>query len=57
VVPGGVDLFFEELAMIAPRGTVPDPAKILPVFEKHRQELLGPPLAARSVKTAPRVMD
>jgi quercetin dioxygenase-like cupin family protein len=57
VVPGGVDLFFEELATAAPRGTVPDPAKILPVFEKHRQELLGPPLAARSVKTAPRVMD
>jgi quercetin dioxygenase-like cupin family protein len=55
VVPGGVDLFFEELAMVAPPGSIADPATVLPVFEKHRQELLGPPLAARSVQTSPRV--
>jgi quercetin dioxygenase-like cupin family protein len=47
VVPGGVDLFFEELADVAPRGIVPDPAKMRAVFAKHGQELLGPPLAAR----------
>jgi quercetin dioxygenase-like cupin family protein len=47
VVPGGIDLFFEELDEAAPRGTVPDPAKIRPVFQKYRQELLGPPLRAR----------
>jgi mannose-6-phosphate isomerase-like protein (cupin superfamily) len=44
VVPGGVDLFFEELESAAPRGTVADAAKILPIFKKHGQELLGPPL-------------
>lgn len=52
VVPGGVDVFFEELETAAPRGAVPDPTKMLPIFEKHGQELLGPPLAARSVVTA-----
>ena len=49
VVPGGLDLFFEDLEAVAPRGTVPDPAKMLPIFEKHNQELLGPPLSARMV--------
>ena len=53
VVPGGLDIFFEELETVAPRGTVPDPAKMIPIFEKHGLELLGPPLAARSVTTAP----
>jgi mannose-6-phosphate isomerase-like protein (cupin superfamily) len=46
VVPGGVDLFFEELEAVAPRGTKPDPARMMPVFQKYRQELLGPPLSA-----------
>jgi mannose-6-phosphate isomerase-like protein (cupin superfamily) len=45
VVPGGLDLFFEELEAAVPRGTVPDPAKLVPIFEKHGQELLGPPLS------------
>jgi quercetin dioxygenase-like cupin family protein len=48
VIPGGVDLFFEDLDSASPRGAAPDPAKILPIFEKHGQELLGPPLRARS---------
>ena len=43
-VPGGIDLFFEELETAARRGAVPDRAKMLPIFEKHEQELLGPPL-------------
>jgi mannose-6-phosphate isomerase-like protein (cupin superfamily) len=47
VVPGGLDLFFEELETVAPRGTVPDTAALLPLFEKHGLELLGPPMAAR----------
>lgn len=47
VVPGGLDLFFEELDQAAPRGTVPDLATLRPLFEKHHQELLGPPLRAR----------
>jgi len=49
VVPGGLDLFFEDLEKAVPRGAVPDPAKLLPILEKHGQELLGPPLRARSV--------
>jgi len=48
-VPGGVDEFFEELETVAPRGSVPDRAKMLPIFEKHGQELLGPPLATPAV--------
>ena len=57
VVPGGIDIFFEELEAAAPRGTVPDPAKILPIFEKHGQELLGPPLASKAVQTATGIAD
>jgi mannose-6-phosphate isomerase-like protein (cupin superfamily) len=47
VVPGGLDIFFEELSAAVPPGTVPDPAKLAPLFQKHGLELLGPPLAAR----------
>jgi mannose-6-phosphate isomerase-like protein (cupin superfamily) len=52
VVPGGVDLFFEDLEKAVPRGAAPDPAKMLPIFEKHGQELLGPPLRARPAAAA-----
>jgi mannose-6-phosphate isomerase-like protein (cupin superfamily) len=52
VVPGGVDLFFEELETAAPRGAVPDRGKLLSIFENHGQELLGPPLAARVTAVA-----
>jgi mannose-6-phosphate isomerase-like protein (cupin superfamily) len=54
VVPGGLDIFFEELEAAAPRGTVPDPAKLIPIFKKHGQEMVGPPLAARPVANASR---
>jgi quercetin dioxygenase-like cupin family protein len=47
VVPGGLDLFFEELEIAVPRGAVPDPSKMVPIFGKHGLELHGPPLAAR----------
>ena len=47
VVPGGLDLFFEDIEAVAPRGTAPDLAKLLPVFQKHGQEFLGPPLRSR----------
>lgn len=52
VVPGGLDLFFEELETLVPRGAVPDPAKIAPLYEKHGLELHGPPLAVRDAATA-----
>jgi len=52
VVPGGLDLFFAEFEKAVPRGATPDPAKLGPLFAKHGLELLGPPLAARSVVTA-----
>ncbi|HEX3879491.1 MAG TPA: cupin domain-containing protein, partial [Bryobacteraceae bacterium] len=48
VVPGGVDLFFEEVAAACPRGTRPDPAKLLPVFQKYNQELIEPSVRVRS---------
>jgi mannose-6-phosphate isomerase-like protein (cupin superfamily) len=44
VVPGGLDLFFEEIEELVPRGSAPDLAKVLPLFEKYKLELLGPPL-------------
>jgi quercetin dioxygenase-like cupin family protein len=44
VVPGGLDIFFEELSAAVPRGTAPDPAKVAPIFKKHGMELAGPPL-------------
>jgi mannose-6-phosphate isomerase-like protein (cupin superfamily) len=40
VVPGGVDLFFEEIAALSP--------KLHSVFQKPNQELLGPPVSVRS---------
>jgi mannose-6-phosphate isomerase-like protein (cupin superfamily) len=52
VVPGGLDLFFEELEMVAPRGTVPDHSKLIPILEKHGQQLLGPPLGVRPATVA-----
>ena len=51
-VPGGLDVFFEDLEQAVPRGAAPDMAKLLPIFEKHGQELLGPPLRARSTTVA-----
>jgi mannose-6-phosphate isomerase-like protein (cupin superfamily) len=51
VVPGGLDVFFSELSEAAPRGVAPDPAKLVPIFEKYDLELLGPPLAARAATT------
>lgn len=47
-VPGGIDDFFRELESVSPRGTAPDPARLLPVFAKHNMELLGPPLGVRT---------
>jgi mannose-6-phosphate isomerase-like protein (cupin superfamily) len=52
VVPGGLDLFFEEVEIAVPRGSVPDEAKMAALFEAHGMELLGPPLAARLVTVA-----
>jgi quercetin dioxygenase-like cupin family protein len=52
VVPGGLDVFFEDLEAVSPRGTVPDPGKLMPIFEQHGMELLGPPLP-RPVERVP----
>jgi mannose-6-phosphate isomerase-like protein (cupin superfamily) len=54
VVPGGIDIFFEELERAAPRGSVPDPAAILPVFARHSLELLGPPLRVSAAEAVTR---
>jgi mannose-6-phosphate isomerase-like protein (cupin superfamily) len=55
VVPGGLDLFFEELEAAVPAGTSPataDPSAVVPIFRKHNLELLGPPLSMRDGATA-----
>ncbi len=39
--PGGLEIFFEELAAVS---GPPDPAKVAPIFEKYGLELLRPPL-------------
>jgi quercetin dioxygenase-like cupin family protein len=49
VIPGGLDVFFAELEAIVPPGAAPDPARMIPLFEKHGLELHGPPLAARAL--------
>lgn len=44
VTPAGVEEFFRALAAIP---GPPEPAKLLPVYQKYGIELLGPPLSAR----------
>ena len=47
VQPAGLDAFFEDLAGATKGMGQPDPSVIVPIFEKHGLELLGPPLGAR----------
>jgi hypothetical protein len=47
VVPGGLDLFLEELSAAGPPGSEPDPAEMGELFQKHGLEFLGPPLRKR----------
>lgn len=47
VVPGGLDLFFEEVDQTVSRHAVPDMEAVHVLFHKYGMELLGPPLAAR----------
>jgi mannose-6-phosphate isomerase-like protein (cupin superfamily) len=47
VVPGGLDLFVEEMSAMLPSGVEPDPAKLRGLFQKHGLELLGPPVRQR----------
>lgn len=47
VVPGGLDIFFEELSTLAPTNVLADPAALAELFEKYDMELLGPPLNFR----------
>jgi mannose-6-phosphate isomerase-like protein (cupin superfamily) len=44
VQPGGLDRFFRELDAATAGMRKPDPTVVLPVFEKYKIELLGPPL-------------
>lgn len=45
--PGGIDVFFTELAAAIKDMTIPDIPVVLPIFAKHGLEFLGPPIAAR----------
>jgi len=47
MIPGGIEEFFAEVEKVAPRGAPPDPAKLIDIGRKYRQELLGPPLGRR----------
>ena len=47
VVPGGLDVFFEELSAMFPKGAALDMEKLATLFRKHKLELLGPPIGAR----------
>jgi quercetin dioxygenase-like cupin family protein len=42
--PAGLELFFEELSRV--QGP-PEPARVVPIFQKWGLELLGPPIALR----------
>ena len=47
VVPGGLDLFFEEASTAMSDGAKPDPAAMEKLFKKYGLELLGPPMRMR----------
>jgi mannose-6-phosphate isomerase-like protein (cupin superfamily) len=49
VVPGGLDLFFEEVsaAALTAAEAEANPQLLAELFRKHGMELLGPPLSAR----------
>jgi len=47
VVPGGLDLFFEDLSAAAHTADPPDNEVVARIFHQHGLELLGPPLWAR----------
>jgi mannose-6-phosphate isomerase-like protein (cupin superfamily) len=46
-VPGGLDVFFEEVDGVTPQGGLPDLEVLAALARKHGLEVLGPPLAAR----------
>ncbi len=46
-VPGGLDIFFEELSAAVPPGREPTGVVVSAIFKKHGLELLGPPLGVR----------
>ncbi len=46
VQPAGLEVFFADLSAATAGMTEPDMKVIIPIFEKHGLEVLGPPLAA-----------
>jgi uncharacterized cupin superfamily protein len=49
--PAGMDMFFNELSAAMKDMREPDMSVLMPIFEKHGIEFLGPPLAARAKAT------
>jgi mannose-6-phosphate isomerase-like protein (cupin superfamily) len=45
--PSGLDEFFTELSAATAGMREPDPAVVVPIFDRYGLELLGPPLAVR----------
>ncbi len=50
VQPAGLEVFFADLSAATVGMAEPDLKVIIPIFEKHGLELLGPPLAADGAK-------
>ncbi len=50
VQPAGLEVFLADLSAATAGMTEPDMEVIIPVFEKHGLELLGPPLAASGAR-------
>ena len=51
--PAGLDDFFTEIDQATGGALVPDPAVVVPIFEKYGLELLGLPMAARRTEQEP----
>ena len=51
VQPAGLEVFLADLSTATVGMTEPDLKVIVPIFEKHGLELLGPPLAASGAKS------
>ena len=57
VQPGGLDLFFVDLDRATRGIKEPDPSVLVPIFRNYGLELLGPPMALRSVRLASKAGD
>jgi hypothetical protein len=55
VQPAGLDNFCDDLHQATSAMQQPDLSVVVPIFEKHGLEFLGPPIAARAANLEPRL--